>query len=108
MWTGYGEAGLPPKKPHVYFASYNDICQYVKCFTRELSKRIAEIAEDGGSGKSVSESFSYNPIAEFQGKGVFHSLWSDGLGCPLMSALFHCLDWIRDVPAMDLVSLGDK
>eukprot|EP01132_Coremiostelium_polycephalum_P011878 gene11878-14529_t len=38
--VGYGESGLPPKKPNCYLADYNDIESYFETFTKDIQNNI--------------------------------------------------------------------
>ncbi|KAF2075032.1 hypothetical protein CYY_003684 [Polysphondylium violaceum] len=39
---GYGECGLPPKKPYCYLADFNDIQQYFSQYLQMLKERITD------------------------------------------------------------------
>eukprot|EP01112_Ceratiomyxa_fruticulosa_P014556 TRINITY_DN4180_c0_g1_i2.p1 TRINITY_DN4180_c0_g1~~TRINITY_DN4180_c0_g1_i2.p1 ORF type:complete len:226 (+),score=37.35 TRINITY_DN4180_c0_g1_i2:157-834(+) len=39
-FIGYGEVGLPPKKPHCYKADYNDVVVYFQRFVSDVSQQL--------------------------------------------------------------------
>jgi hypothetical protein len=42
--VGYGEVGLPPKKPFCYKADYNDIVQYYTFYAAKVSLPLLHLA----------------------------------------------------------------
>lgn len=56
VWSGYGEVGLPPKKPNCYLANYDDIAHFFQLFCENVEKELSMyessnqvIAVDGDS-----------------------------------------------------------
>jgi L-alanine-DL-glutamate epimerase-like enolase superfamily enzyme len=81
--SGYGECGLPPKKPGVYYADFNDIKIYIEA----LDKKIRELV-------AVAESTSYNPFTGFENKYFtsMHFKNEESVQIKALRAVFRALD----------------
>lgn len=58
---GFGEVGLPPKKPHCYTADYSDVCTYVKQFVAGVEKHYTSIFKERNP-EAIKLLAQYDPL----------------------------------------------
>uniref|UniRef100_A0A914VCA9 Enolase C-terminal domain-containing protein n=1 Tax=Plectus sambesii TaxID=2011161 RepID=A0A914VCA9_9BILA len=89
--TGYGECAMPPKKPGVYLADYNDCVSYFEAFIQHIVKTMENFDEQN--------IIRYDPFGTVPAE-FFSALRNPGSdqsdNIVLLRAIFHVMDTISE------------